>query len=716
VLLTQWVKPNYLAKTTVETLVHAGDVEPGKAIFVGISAVNKVGLGPRQIATVSSDGNALGSISPRSPPGLPVDVNVFAVTTSAGDSLRVTWHEGEIYGGDISEYRIEWSTDAGATYPNNLVVAAVPGKTFYDVKITTSPYSENVIRVRSYNDQGHNGPSWYQYVDQFETNAISEIVDFRAGAQRATPTCEEGLDECYENDPFIIWARGLPGSPPLWVPTYPKVDVTRSFTRESGMIYFKVPDFNGERIDKWRVEWDIDASFSSDMLQHSIVEHDGDNDDGYTYYNITSLVMGQTYFIRVTAHHSGGYGAPSSSYPFKPMQQPDPPSDPALSISSEASTLLGYSTTLTVTWDYPSIANPYQVGDGGDPVTGYVVEWSKIPFDMLSPTIQDIHIPCADAARFQRFAVRLTTTNDQIKRDASTNYYSGQFFNVGTFISADIPVSATAFEVKRILENMPNIAEVTVNKVEDVNGVTWSVTFEEAFDVPLLEVSSSSLMCSGAPAQPTISYGRNSIFPTSSSYRWQEVPVNPSSTVNKLVLNDLIPGQTYYVRVSAENQLGYGVRRLTAPSMLKVPISQPMVPTQYEVEWGTPRVYVVTSDAVVVKIGPSSFDGGSVITHFNLQWDTSSSFTSGASKTPLGSVVVPAFKVLCSACVSNIDFVYDGSDDTVTVTYVGTPDIVRQLQTGARILFQPLMTPFHIPSLSGKLNLQFLPSLFAILD
>ena len=140
------------------------------------------------------------------------------------------------------------------------------------------------------------------------------------------------------------------------------------------------------------------------------------------------------------------------------------------------------------------------------------------------------------------------------------------------------------------------------------------------------------------------------------------------------------------MRVSAINALGFGIRRLTAPPMLQVPITQPSEPTQLEAVWAAPRAYLTTQSTVMVKIGPSAFDGGAVITHYNLEWDTVSTFDSGSSGSSLGSAEVPAYSYICQACVSDIEFSYDEASPVVTVHYSGSSDTVRQLQAGARVV------------------------------
>jgi hypothetical protein len=78
------------------------------------------------------------------------------------------------------------------------------------------------------------------------------------------------------------------------------------------------------------------------------------------------------------------------------------------------------------------------------------------------------------------------------------------------------------------------------------------------------------------------------------------------------------------------------VRRATAPGSHTVPITQPTIPSQLDGPWGTPRLFVASESSLLVAVGPSLFDGGSLITNFSIQWDTSPSFNTGKSKSSLG--------------------------------------------------------------------------------
>jgi len=96
-----------LAQAYVTTTTDAGDLSFGESVYVRVSAINDEGMGPSNLCEVFSAGNSYGAIVPRSPPSLPVDVDVWAVPTSEGETLKVTWSEGETFGSAITHYMIQ---------------------------------------------------------------------------------------------------------------------------------------------------------------------------------------------------------------------------------------------------------------------------------------------------------------------------------------------------------------------------------------------------------------------------------------------------------------------------------------------------------------------------------------------------------------------------------------------------------------------------------
>jgi len=239
----------------------------------------------------------------------------------------------------------------------------------FEVFIDVTAYVPVKVRVQAFNDRGESPPSWYAHIISSSpwVNSYITVADYTTGTKLAQPVCYVGLDECTEGDAnsWII-PRGLPGKPDLFVPLYPEVDVVNAFGSEWALIYFTVPSVNGDGVDKWRVEWGTDASFSNSELVSFIVTEN-------MYYNITDLSMGEEYYIRVIAHHTGGYGAPSNSYSVKPHRQPDPVYNPTLQVSNDATSLEDYARTLTVGWSHPTIDTTDKLGNGGDPISSYLI-------------------------------------------------------------------------------------------------------------------------------------------------------------------------------------------------------------------------------------------------------------------------------------------------------------------------------------------------------
>ena len=157
----------------------------------------------------------------------------------------------------------------------------------------------------------------------------------------------------------------------------------------------------------------------------------------------------------------------------------------------------------------------------------------------------------------------------------------------------------------------------------------------------------------------------------SAAYTWQLVPSLGLQASGSYMLTNLLPGATYYARVSAVTVRGVGARRLAAPNAFTVPITPPSAPTQVpyyqqhyhhhhhhhhhqhhqrviytfshsshypylptplltpthysdyhnhttphhvqrEGSWGLPRLFLSSPTSLTVRIGHPSFDGGSL--------------------------------------------------------------------------------------------------------
>ena len=163
---------------------------------------------------------------------------------------------------------------------------------------------------------------------------------------------------------------------------------------------------------------------------------------------------------------------------------------------------------------------------------------------------------------------------------------------------------------------MPNVPDITVSKQATTSQVIYRITFNEVSFVPKLFVADSKIICGIATVYPTTDIVKNSSMSVLGveTYSWVVVPAADRDVLHSAVIKNLIPGKTYFFRLSAKNSLGFGSKRLTRPPSLTVPITLPTLATQLEGNWAAPAVFVSSQSSVLVKIGPSNFDGGSLLT------------------------------------------------------------------------------------------------------
>ena len=151
-------------------------------MFVRIIPINEAGgVGLDKVAAVSNQGLAIGSIVPRSPPGLPENVHVYQVPTS-GDQLKVTWRKGEEYGGPLIDFRIQYrSNNATDTSWQGVIVPSVASVSEYTQIITTEPYCDYLVRVQQRNDQGVGVPRWAKQGGNTVVTSVTTQIDWNNG-------------------------------------------------------------------------------------------------------------------------------------------------------------------------------------------------------------------------------------------------------------------------------------------------------------------------------------------------------------------------------------------------------------------------------------------------------------------------------------------------------------------------------------------------------
>ena len=711
----------------VTTEMNAGSVVPGTSYYVDIAPINSAGVGPFVIASPAVE-------IPRSSPGLAQDCRVYAVPDSS-TSLKVDWNGVQPYHGeDPAEYKVAFYDKSTGLVAAISTVAEIDESNTY-----TLLQEEGLVSGQKYevvitpiNSQGEGGPSWFAEVDSSDASLTTGLYqDYAQRSCFAVPTCELSSEECTEVDDagLAIRARSTPEPPQVTVATYPSTsDGPNRFTKDSLLVSYEPSSSDasggsGDDIDKYRIEWSTSSFSFGDNGGGGGGDGGGNDDDqDVTQSHVTSdpeyliqgLTMGKEYHVRVTAHNSGGYGEPSTALPVKPMTSPDPPHSPTLSmLSINYHDFVDVGTSLVVDWDAPRTdtenGRPDEVGNGGDTITSYLVEWSKVSWDAYTPTVWELALRDSTLTGTNvegEFRVSIDTSalpvessvaandddGDDDRDDDDNNIYGR------VHLTANIPASISPQELETLLENMPNVGDVAVTLVSPM---TWRITFlSEVGNVDRIDiVSGHSIRDAGTDivlGDVTVTQIAAGSIPLGAAYGSKLIAnLDEQSSPLRYTIENLVPGQQYFVRVSSGNRLGLSSRRLTAPAALAPPVQKPGLPVSLFHEDSPPHLSVWSETSLLVQIGPPKYDGGAPLTYFVVEWDKAPTFDSasdgsalGSARTSVSSTAIvagdgntnPSSAPLCSSCVSSFD------TETNTFTYSGDSTMQRRLLPQHRIM------------------------------
>lgn len=229
-----------------------------------------------------------------------------------------------------------------------------------------------------------------------------------------------------------------------------------------------------------------------------------------------------------------------------------------------------------------------------------------------------------------------------------------------------IPYDATASQMKAAIESLSLVCTVDVSRNKLLNGFSWDVSFTSHKKFcdptsPLFRMSANALHLS-ASIDPKISIV---------SFQYFQVPVAKT-------------GVPYFVRLSAANKYGRGPATLSNPASIASSTQPPAPPRETIAE-------VLSASEALVQWEAPLFNGGKSITHYRVEYDSSSSFTGGRGGAPTGSIIVPASAANSISEVQAFTVMIDSStlylSGTFALEYSGqvtrplrfdsTPDIVK---------------------------------------
>merc|ERR1711871_56897 len=327
---------------------------------------------------------------------------------------------------------------------------------------------------------------------------------------------------------------------------------------------------------------------------------------------LTGLVQGTPYFVRVFSYNSLGFSsAKTSPTSQKPMQPPGAATAATVSVLSGSS--------LRVMWSPPA-------DNGGDDVTKYRIEWS-IYSNFSSSNTHDV-LYLAGGAPFTYSITNLPMGVSQYVRVFS--------FHSQGFGSAQ--ATSPSSEYPRQVPTTPTSVRL---------GVTSGTKLTVSFATP-------SNIGGDKVTKYLVEWDRSSSFASLLSAPHKGSVELYGSQNHSYTINNLASQQIYYVRVSASNAVGYGPVQTASPpfaapfNVLPGKISSativPTTSSSLTVAWNPPLVPDhgifcsgggEESQFAAPNLCPSGMgygtdaDGGSQILKYIIEWDASPTFNSG---------------------------------------------------------------------------------------
>lgn len=210
--------------------------------------------------------------------------------------------------------------------------------------------------------------------------------------------------------------------------------------------------------------------------------------------------------------------------------------------------------------------------------------------------------------------------------------------------TADLAYDAAAADVKTAIETLTGACTVDVARSVMGNGYEWLVTFSgtggdgNGDDQLLRAMRPNALLLDNV-----------------AEYVEPEAIIVP---ILQAELSTPKSGVPYYVRAAAINVVGMGAFRTSSPTSLQPAAQPPTAPTYVTVR-------PVSDAGLMVQWQAPLSDGGETVSEYAVEWDTATTFDSGADGNPQGSTVVDASE---RGSVSDVQAVRVSIDDGLFIS------------------------------------------------
>lgn len=322
-------------------------------------------------------------------------------------------------------------------------------------------------------------------------------------------------------------------------------------------------------------------------------------DPSILHCDIGGLTLGEWYTVRVRAGNGEGYGPVAGGIPasIRPLEAPGPPEDVELIVLSNA--------MLKLVWSGPA-------SDGGNAVSQYRVEWDlDEDFSNLATSGFYHIIPVGDEQGPFFYNIVIPAASSWLPRYARVKAYNSFSWGApGTPDPASVlPALRPPGEPQDVELSVTSGAGLLVSwAAPSTDLIVYGGDGGSSIEEYLVEWDTSAKFDSPA---------RRGVVTMPSALLYL---IGGRDLMTGKESNELEPGVTYYVRVSAFNAQGYGAVVPTTPAYATTEDQVPEPPDVLRAE-------TAGASSIAGVVGAPSRDGGDTLTAYRLEWDVDEDFS-----------------------------------------------------------------------------------------